>query len=66
MTYILPRAFILLVGWGITCALIYNIWPGIDATIFVVAGASWAFAGGVCFSYIHKLRAHGQDQRSRF
>jgi hypothetical protein len=66
MTYILPRAFIVLVGWGITCALIYNIWPGVDATIFVIAGISWALAGVVCFGYMYRLRSEIEDQRSRF
>jgi hypothetical protein len=65
MTYVLPRAFIVLIGWGITCALIYNIWPRVDATIFVIAGLSWALAGFVCFGYMYKLRAGVEDQRSR-
>jgi hypothetical protein len=66
MTYILPRAFIVLIGWGITCALIYNIWPRVDATIFVIAGLSWALAGFVCFGYMYRLRAGLEDQPSRF
>ncbi len=65
MTYLLPRAFIVMIGWGITCALITNIWPRVDPTIFVIAGVSWALAGLVCFGYMHKLRAAAQDQRSR-
>jgi hypothetical protein len=65
MTYIVPRAFIVLAGWGITCALIYNIWPRIDPTIFVIAGVSWAFAGIICFGYMHRLRNGDQHQRSR-
>lgn len=40
MTYILPRAFIVLIGWGMTCALIYDIWPLVDPTVFVIAGVS--------------------------
>ncbi len=66
MTYILPRAFIVLVGWGITCALIYNIWPGVDPTIFVIAGISWILAGFVCFGYMYRLRSETEDQRSSF
>jgi hypothetical protein len=66
MTYILPRAFIVLIGWGISCALIYNIWPRVDSTIFVIAAASWALAGLVCFGYMYKLRAEAEDQKSRF
>jgi hypothetical protein len=64
MTYLLPRTFVVLIGWGITCALIYNIWPHVDPTIFVIAGVSWALAGLVCFGYMYKLRAEAQNQRS--
>jgi len=66
MTYILPRAFIVLIGWDITCALIYNVWPGVDPEIFVIAGISWVLAGFVCFGYIYKVRSEIEDQRSRF
>ena len=65
MAYILPRAFIVLIGWSITCGLIANLWPRIDATTFVIAGASWALAGFACFGYVHKLRAEAEDQQSR-
>jgi len=65
MTYILPRASIVLIGWGITCWLIANVWPRVDVTTFVIAGASWALAGLVCFGYLHKLRTEAEDQQSR-
>jgi hypothetical protein len=65
MTYILPRAFIVLIGWGITCGLIVNVWSNVDPMIYCAAGASWAFAGLVCFGYLHKLRREGQDQHGR-
>jgi hypothetical protein len=65
MAYILPRAFIVLIGWGITCALIANLWPRVEAATFVVAGVSWALAGLVCFGYMHKLRAEAEDPQSR-
>ena len=65
MTYILPRAFIVLIGWGITCGLIAQLWPSIDATLFVIVGVSWAFAGLVCFGYMHKLRVETEAQQSR-
>ena len=65
MAYILPRAFIVLIGWGMTCALIVNMWPRADATIFVIAGVSWALVGLVCFGYTNKLRAGAEDQQSR-
>ncbi|HEV2099994.1 MAG TPA: hypothetical protein VGR45_13855 [Stellaceae bacterium] len=61
MAYILPRAFIVLIGWGITCGLMVNLWPRVDATTFVIAGASWALAGIVCFGYIRRLRVEAED-----
>jgi len=66
MPYILPRAFIVLIGWGITCGLINNVWSKVDPVIFYVAGASWLFAGIVCFGYLHSLRRDAHDQRGRF
>jgi hypothetical protein len=66
MAYVLPRVFIVLIGWGIPCALISNLWPRVDATTFVIAGASWALAGLVGFGYMHKLRVDAEDQQSRF
>ena len=61
MAYILPRAFIVWIGWGITCGLMVNLWPRVDATTFVIAGASWALAGIVCFGYMHRLRVEAED-----
>jgi hypothetical protein len=66
MTCILPRAFIVLVGWGITCGLIVNLWSKVDPKIFYFAGASWAMAGLLCFGYLHRLRRAAQEQQSRF
>jgi len=65
MTYILPRAFIVLIGWGITCGLIADVWPRVEPTTFVIAGASWALAGLVCFGYLHRLRVEAENQQSR-
>lgn len=66
MTYILPRAVIVLIGWGMTCGIIANVWSHVDPMVFVVAAASWAVAGMVCFGYMHKLRREAADPRSPF
>jgi hypothetical protein len=66
MAYILPRAFIVLVGWGITCGLIKNIWASVDPKVFLIAGISWAFAGLVCFGYLYKLRGDMQGRPSQY
>lgn len=65
MAYILPRAFIVLIAWGISCGLIAQMWPSVDATFFVIVGVSWALAGFVCFGYMHKLRVEAESQQSR-
>ena len=61
MAYILPRVFIVLIGWGITCGIMVNLWPRVDATTFVIAGASWALAGILCFGHMHRLRIEVED-----
>jgi hypothetical protein len=63
MTYLMPRAIIVLVGWGITCGLIMKVWANVDPVIFYVAGASWALAGIAYFGYLHRLRRETQIQR---
>jgi len=66
MAYILPRAFIVLIGWAITCGLILNMSPRVAPMAFYVAGASWLFGGIVCFGYLRKLRREAQNQHGRF
>ena len=56
MGYLLPRAVIVLIAWGMTCGLIRNLWPAVDPMIFGVAGACWALGGIACFPYLRKLR----------
>jgi len=63
MAYILPRAFIILVGWAITCGLIKKVCSPVDPMIFYLAGASWAFAGLLGFGYLHRLRIEADGQR---
>ena len=66
MAYLLPRAILILVAWGLTCALIRNMWPGADPMIFGVAGASWIFGGIGYFAYLRKLRREIDElQRNR-
>ncbi|MGB6537986.1 MAG: hypothetical protein WBF58_18700 [Xanthobacteraceae bacterium] len=61
MAYILPRAFIVLIGWGITCGLIANLSANFDPMIFYVAGASWVTVGLFGFGYLYRLR-RARDQ----
>jgi hypothetical protein len=56
MAYILPRAVLLLMAWGLTCVLIRKMAPDADATIFLGALASWLVGGAAYFGYLRKLR----------
>jgi hypothetical protein len=56
MAYLLPRAIIILIAWGITCGLIKNLAPEADPMLFGVAGASWVAGGIAYFAYLRKLR----------
>ncbi len=66
MAYLLPRAGIVLIAWGLTCGLIKKLWPDADPIIFAIAGASWASVGIASFAYLRKLRRDVEElQRSR-
>jgi hypothetical protein len=56
MGYLLPRTILVVIGWGISCALIRRVWPCADMAVFALAGASWLAAGVAYFGYLHKLR----------
>ena len=64
MSYLLPRAVIVLIAWGATC-LVMNFWTGIQPVIFYVAGGVWAFVGLICFGYMQKLRREEDEQFAR-
>ena len=52
MAYLLPRAIMVLIAWGLTCGLIRKFSPDADPVIFFVAGASWSGAGIAYFAYL--------------
>jgi hypothetical protein len=56
MVYLLPRAVIVLIAWGMSCVTIRKLWPEADPAIFAVAGACWALGGTAYFGYLRKLR----------
>ena len=66
MSYLLPRAFILVIVWAMTCALIKNLWPDADPMAFGAAGLFWVAGGMSYFVYLRKLRRDIADlERSR-
>jgi len=56
MAYLLPRAFIVLIAWGISCVAIKKLFPEVDPAIFGIAGACWVAGGIAYFGYLRKLR----------
>jgi len=64
MTYVLPRAAIVLIGWTITCAVIHSVSAHVGATAFYIAAICWALAGIICFGYLHNLRNELREPRS--
>jgi hypothetical protein len=71
MAYMLPRAIIVLIAWGLTCGLIRKFSPDADPMIFFVpmilfvAGASWAGAGIAYFAYLRRLKRDIDDLSRR-
>jgi hypothetical protein len=56
MSYLLPRAALVITLWGMSCTLIKHLWPPAGGVIFAIAAASWAIAATVYFAYLRKLR----------
>ena len=56
MAYVLPRAVIVLIGWGATYFILTALSTHLAPAIIYVTGVSWVLAGIVCFGYLYKLR----------
>jgi hypothetical protein len=56
MAYLLPRTILVVIAWGVTCALIRRIWPSAEMPAFAIAGATWLAVGVAYFGYLNKLR----------
>lgn len=56
MSYLLPRAFIVLMAWGMTCGLIGNLWRDADPMVFGIVGLLWVGGGMTYFVCLRKLR----------
>lgn len=56
MAYLLPRTILVVIAWGVTCALIRRIWPSAEMPAFAIAGATWLAVGVSYFGYLNKLR----------
>jgi len=56
MAYVLPRAFIVLIGWVATYWLLTLLSTYVAPAVVYFTGIAWALAGVVCFGYLYRLR----------
>ncbi len=64
MAYLLP--LIVVIAWGMTCALIKNLWPDAGPMVLGAAGVVWVAGGMAYFVYLRKLRRDIEElERSR-
>jgi len=54
--YALPRAVIVLVGWGATYWILTALSTHLAPAVIYITGVAWVLAGVVCFGYLYKLR----------
>jgi len=67
MSYVLPRAIVLVIAWGITCVFAGALMPDADPAIFGVIGALWALGGTAYCGYRRRLRRDIDElERRRF
>jgi hypothetical protein len=55
LAYVLPRAVIVLVGWGATYWLLTALSPHLPPTVVYITGVAWILAGVVLFGYLYRL-----------
>jgi drug/metabolite transporter (DMT)-like permease len=65
MAYILPRAIIVLLCWGLSYGLMRIVIADESLAVFYFTGLSWALAGIVCFGYIRRLRREAELDQGR-
>jgi hypothetical protein len=56
MAYVLPRAVIVLLGWGATYFILTALSTHLPAAVVYITGIAWVLAGIVGFGYLYKLR----------
>ncbi len=66
MSYLLPRVFVVLMAWGMTCGMIENLWRDADPMVFGIVGLMWVGGGIAYFVYLRRLRRDIADlERNR-
>jgi ABC-type polysaccharide/polyol phosphate export permease len=56
MSYLLPRVFVVLMAWGMTCGMIENLWRDADPMVFGIVSLMWVGGGIAYFVYLRRLR----------
>jgi hypothetical protein len=56
LTYVLPRAVLVLLAWGATYWILTALSPDLPPAVVYVTGLAWVLAGVVCFGYLYRLR----------
>jgi hypothetical protein len=56
LSYVLPRAVLVLLCWGATYWILTALSPSLPPSVVYITGISWVLAGIVCFGYIYNLR----------
>lgn len=54
--YILPRAVIVLLGWGATYWILTALSTHLPPTVVYITGLAWVGAGIAGFGYLYRLR----------
>jgi len=56
LVYALPRAVLVLLGWGATYWILTALSTHLPPTMVYITGVAWVLAGIGCFGYLYKLR----------
>jgi hypothetical protein len=56
MAYVLPRAVLVLLGWGTTYWLLTLLSTQVPPSVVYITAIAWLLAGVVCFGYLYRLR----------
>jgi len=54
--YALPRAVVVLGGWGLTYWLLTAVSTELPPTVVYITGLAWVAGGVACFGYLYRLR----------
>ena len=56
LSYALPRAIIVLIGWGTTYWILTALSPHLPPVMVYITGLAWVAAGIAIFGYLYRLR----------